>query len=259
MADKGLKDDGLKARDAVVVTGAGQGIGRAIALRVAKAGARLALWDVIESGLDETADQCRKLGAADTHLSCFDMADRTAIETAVHGVRATFGAPFAVVNNAATFPRSFVVDTDPDEWERVLRINLTGPFLVTKMFAPAMMETKRGVVINIASTVGLRGDPRGAHYASSKAGLMALTKSFAQALGPSGIRVNCVLPGISDTAQPLGGMTREELLGRGKDIPFGRIGNVDDMAAMVAFLLSADAAYISGQSMAVNGGAMSIP
>jgi NAD(P)-dependent dehydrogenase (short-subunit alcohol dehydrogenase family) len=253
-----MADGGLKAGDVVVVTGAGQGIGRAIAVRLAKAGARLALWDVIGKGLDETADRCRELGA-ETHLSRFDMADRAAIERAAHGVVAKFGAPYSLVNNAATFPRSFVVDTDPDEWERVLRINLTGPFLATKMFAPSMMEAKRGAVINIASTVGLRGDPRGAHYASSKAGLIALTKSFAQALGPDGIRVNCVLPGISDTAQPLGGMTRDELLGRGKDIPLGRIGNVDDMAGMVAFLLSADAVYISGQSIAVNGGAMSIP
>lgn len=248
----------LKAGDLVVITGAAQGIGRAIALRLAKAGARLALWDILETGVNETADQCRIL-RAEASVFVVDMAERAAIETAARTVMADLGTPFAVINNAAIFPRSFVVDMDPEEWERVIRINLTGPFLTTKIFAPSMMAAKRGVVINIASTVGLKGDPNGAHYASSKAGLMALTKSYAQALGPSGIRVNCVLPGISDTAQPLGGMTRDELLARGKDIPLGRIGHVDDMAGLVAFLLGPDAAYISGQSIAVNGASMAVP
>ena len=124
------------------------------------------------------------------------------------------GTPYAVINNAAIFPRSFVVDTHLDEWERVLRINLTAPFLLDHHLLRGDDGGQRGVVINVASTVGLRGDPRGAHYASSKAGLIALTKSYAQALGPSGIRVNCILPGISDTAQPLAGMTRDELLAK---------------------------------------------
>lgn len=253
-----MSEKELKAGDIAVVTGAAQGIGRAIALRLAKIGTRLALWDIVESGVNETAEQCRKLGA-EARVFVVDMGDRGAIEAAGRTVIAELGTPFAVINNAAIFPRSFIVDMDPEEWERVLRINLTGPFLATKIFAPSMMEAKRGVVINMASTVGLRGDPCGAHYASSKAGLMALTKSYAQALGPSGIRVNCVLPGISDTAQPLGGMTREELLSRGKDIPLGRIGEAEDMAGIVAFLLGPDAVYISGQSIAVNGAAMAIP
>jgi NAD(P)-dependent dehydrogenase (short-subunit alcohol dehydrogenase family) len=253
-----MSESALKSGDLAVITGAAQGIGRAIALRLAKSGARLALWDVLETGLNETGEQCRKLGG-EPHVSLIDMADRTAIERAAGDLLAQLGAPFAVVNNAAIFPRSFIVDMDPDEWERVLRINLTGPFLLTKLLAPSMMAAKRGVVINIASTVGLRGDPHGAHYAASKAGLMALTKSYAQALGPSGIRVNCVLPGISDTAQPLGGMTRDELLSRGKDIPLQRIGQADDTAGFVAFLLGSDAAYISGQSIAVNGAAMAVP
>ncbi len=253
-----MSDDALKAGDVVVITGAAQGIGRAIAVRLAKSRVRLALWDVLKPGLAETAEQCRKLGS-EPLISVVDMSNRAEIENAARSVLSQYGTPFSVINNAAIFPRSFIVDMDPDEWDRVLRINLTGPFLLTKLFAPSMMEARRGVVINVASTVGLRGDPRGAHYASSKAGLMALTKSYAQALGPSGIRVNCVLPGISDTAQPLGGMTRDELLSRGKDIPLGRIGNAEDTAGFVAFLLSADAAYISGQSMAVNGAAMAVP
>lgn len=253
-----MSDDGLKAGDIVVLTGAAQGIGRAIALRLATTGIRLVLWDVLEAGLVQTADQCRNLGS-ETYPNLVDMADSRAIESGVHKVLKENGVPYSIINNAAIFPRSFIVNMDVEEWDRVLRINLTGPFLLTKLFAPVMMEAKRGVVINIASTVGLRGDPCGAHYASSKAGLIALTKSYAQALGPSGVRVNCVLPGISDTAQPLNGMTRDELLSKGRDIPLRRIGRAEDMGGIVAFLLGPDALYVSGQSIAVNGAAMAIP
>jgi len=253
-----MPDNTLTAGDLVIVTGAAQGIGRAIALRLARAGARLCLWDVQQQKLAQTADECREQGA-DTFTGVVDMSDVSAIEAAANHALDRLGTPYAVVNNAAIFPRSFVVDMDLGEWERVLRINLTAPFLLTKLCAPAMMAAKRGVVINVASTVGLRGDPRGAHYASSKAGLIALTKSYAQALGPAGIRVNCILPGISDTAQPLNGMTREELLAKGRDIPLGRIGRAEDMAGIVAFLLGPEALYISGQSIAINGAAMAIP
>jgi NAD(P)-dependent dehydrogenase (short-subunit alcohol dehydrogenase family) len=253
-----MTDEGLKPGDLVVVTGAAQGIGRAIALRLSTTGARLALWDVLDAGLAQTAQECRKNGG-EAYPEIVDMGDARAIERGARKVLDELGTPFSVINNAAIFPRSFVVDMDLDEWERVLRINLTAPFHLTKLFARAMMTTKRGVIINVASTVGLRGDPRGAHYASSKAGLIALTKSYAQALGPSGIRVNCILPGISDTAQPLAGMTRDELFAKGRDIPLGRIGRAEDMAGIVAFLLGPEALYISGQSIAINGAAMAIP
>lgn len=253
-----MSDSFLKPGDVAVVTGAAQGIGRAIALRLAKAGARLALWDVLVDGVNETASQCRALGA-EAKVYEVDMGVRDAIESASRKVIDELGAPFAVVNNAAIYPRTFIVDLDPDDWDRVLRINLTGPFLCARAFAPGMQNNKRGAVINIASTVGLKGDPRGAHYASSKAGLMALTKSFALALGADGIRVNCVLPGLSETAQPLGAMSLEQLHARAKDFPLGRVGQPDDSAALVAFLLGPDAGYITGQSISVNGGAMSIP
>ena len=253
-----MSDEALQPGDLIIVTGAAQGIGRAIALRLAETGARLCLWDVLKQKLERTAEECRERGA-EGFPSVVDMSDIWAIETAARDTLGRLGTPYALINNAAIFPRSFVVDMDLDEWERVLRINLTAPFLLTKLCAPAMVAATRGVVINVASTVGLRGDPRGAHYASSKAGLIALTKSYAQALGPSGIRVNCILPGISDTAQPLNGMTREELLAKGRDIPLGRIGRAEDMAGIVAFLLGPEALYISGQSIAINGAAMAIP
>lgn len=249
---------GFTSGDLVVVTGAAQGIGRAIALRLARAQARLALWDVSEAGLAETAAQSRAAGA-DTTTCVVDLADRAAIETAARAVTDGLGAPFGLVNNAAIYPRSFVLDMDPEEWDRVLRINLTGPLLCARAFAPAMVERARGAIVNISSTVSLRGDPNGAHYASAKAGLLGLTKSLSLALAPRGVRVNCVMPGIAETAQPLGAMTHDELIARGKDIPLGRIGQPDDTAAMVAFLLGPDASYVTGQSIAINGGAIAVP
>jgi NAD(P)-dependent dehydrogenase (short-subunit alcohol dehydrogenase family) len=248
----------LKRGDTVIVTGAAQGIGRAIALRLAKAGARLALWDIAAAGLAETAKKCGALGV-EAKVYSVDMGDRGAIEKAGNEVIDDGGAPFGLVNNAAIFPRSFVLDMDPDEWDRVLRVNLTGPFLAARTIGPSMVAAGRGAIVNIASTVPLRGDPQGAHYASAKAGILGLTKSLALALGPHNVRVNCVMPGISDTAQPLGGMSRDELLARGKQIPLGRIGQAEDAAGLVAFLLGDEASYITGQSIAVNGGAISVP
>ncbi len=253
-----MSENALKSGAVAVVTGAAQGIGRAIALRLARDGARLALWDILPAGLNETVEQCRAQGA-DTRSYAVDVGDRATIESAGRKVIEDLGAPFALINNAAIFPRSSILDLDPAEWERVLRVNLTGPFLCARAFAPAMIERKRGAIVNIASTVALRGDPRAAHYAASKAGLMALTKSLALALAPSGIRTNCVLPGLADTAQPLGAMTRDELIARGKDIPLGRVGRSEDIAGVVAFLLGPDADYVTGQSIAVNGGTTFIP
>ena len=215
------------------------------------------MWDVSEK-LAQTAEDCRKRGA-EVFPDVVDISDVRAIECGARKVLKQLGTPYAVINNAAIFPRSFVVDTDLDEWERVLRINLTAPFLLTKLFAPAMMAAKRGVVINVASTVGLRGDPRGAHYASSKAGLIALTKSYAQALGPSGIRVNCILPGISRYGAAACRNDPRRVARKRPRHPARADRTAEDMAGIVAFLLGPDALYISGQSIAINGAAMAIP
>ena len=252
-----MSDKQLNSGDVVVVTGAAQGIGSAIALRLAGAGVRLALWDIATGGLRDTAERCRALGV-EVKTYTVDMADRAAVEGAGRAALVDFGTLFGLINNAAIFPRSFVLDTDPEEWDRVLRVNLTGPFLAVRSIAPAMVAAGRGAIVNIASTVALRGDPHGAHYAAAKAGVMGLTKSLALALAPH-VRVNCVMPGITETAQPLGAMTRDELIAKGQQIPLGRVGQPEDAAGVVAFLLGNDAAYITGQSIAVNGGGMSVP
>jgi NAD(P)-dependent dehydrogenase (short-subunit alcohol dehydrogenase family) len=122
-----------------------------------------------------------------------------------------------------------------------------------------MIEQKRGAVVNLASGRALQGTPRGAHYAASKAGIVSLTKSMAMEFGQFGIRVNTVIPGVTETAQPLADATIEELKARGAELPLGRIGQPDDIAEVAMFLLSKASRYITGQAIAANGGAIMIP
>jgi NAD(P)-dependent dehydrogenase (short-subunit alcohol dehydrogenase family) len=148
----------------------------------------------------------------------------------------------------------------PEVWERTLKVNLTAPYLILRAFGPHLIAQKRGVVINIASGRALEGAARGASYASSKAAILGLTKSLALEWAKHNIRVNAIIPGVSMTAQPLEGTTPEELIARGKaTIPLGRIGYPDDMAGLAAYLASADAAYMTGQGVAMNGGRVLVP
>ena len=145
------------------------------------------------------------------------------------------------------------------EWERVLRVNLTGTFVCARAVAARMKEVGRGAIVNMGSGRALAGAANGAHYSASKGGIIALTKSLAHDWAGYGIRVNCVIPGITDTAQPRVEMGDNELYAMGSSIPLGRIGQPEDIAAVAAFLLSDDAGYMTGQSVAVNGGAIMIP
>ncbi|HSE73294.1 MAG TPA: SDR family oxidoreductase, partial [Dongiaceae bacterium] len=140
-----------------------------------------------------------------------------------------------------------------ESWERVLTVNLTGQFTAARCLAKMMVDSGRGSIINVSSTAAFRGDPNGAHYAASKAGLIALSKSMALALAKDRVTVNCIVPGTMDTEQPLGAMTKDVLVASGSQIPLGRIGRPEDIAGAAAFLLGPDAQYITGQSIAVNG------
>ena len=248
----------LRPGDGIVVTGAAQGIGRAVAFRLAAEGARLALWDVKADGLTETAELCHKAGV-EALTAQVDMGAAAEVESAAKAVGQAWGAPFGFVSNAGIFPRSAILQTDPAVWERVLKVNLIGAFLCARYLGPMMVEKKRGAAVMIASGRALQGTPRGAHYAASKAGLVSFTKSLALELAPQGIRVNCVIPGVTETAQPLEDSTLEEVRARGKRIPLGRIGQPEDIAAGVAMLFGKDAVYMTGQSIAFNGGAIMLP
>jgi NAD(P)-dependent dehydrogenase (short-subunit alcohol dehydrogenase family) len=242
----------------VIVTGAAQGIGRAVALRLAAPGVRLAVWDVKSDGVEETAQLCRCKGAL-ARASTVDVGDADAIEAAVAAFEREWGSPDGLVNNAGIFPRARALDMKLAEWEEVLRVNLTGTFVTARAVAARMKDHSGGAIVNTASGRALAGAANGAHYAATKGGIMALTKSLALDWAAYGIRVNCIIPGLTDTAQPRVEMGDNELYAAGARIPLGRIGRPEDIAAVVAFLLSDDAGYMTGQSVAANGGAIMIP
>jgi len=242
----------------VIVTGAAQGIGRAVALHVASPGVHLAVWDVKRDGVEETAKLCHEKGAA-ARAWTVDVGDADAIEAAVVAFERAWGKPDGLVNNAGIFPRARALDMKLAEWEEVLRVNLTGTFVTARAVAARMKDLGRGAIVNTASGRALAGAANGAHYAASKGGIIALTKSLALDWAAYGIRVNCVIPGLTDTAQPRVEMGDNELYAAGARIPMGRIGRPQDIAAVVAFLLSDDAGYMTGQSVAANGGAIMVP
>jgi NAD(P)-dependent dehydrogenase (short-subunit alcohol dehydrogenase family) len=242
----------------VIVTGAAQGIGRAVALHLASPGVQLAVWDVKRDGVEETAKLCQEKGAA-ARAWTVDVGDADAIEAAVSAFERPWGKPDGLVNNAGIFPRARALDMKLAEWEEVLRVNLTGTFVTARAVAARMKDLGRGAIVNTASGRALAGAANGAHYAASKGGIIALTKSLALDWAAYGIRVNCVIPGLTDTAQPRVEMGDNELYAAGARIPMGRIGRPQDIAAVVAFLLSDDSGYMTGQSVAANGGAIMVP
>ena len=242
----------------VIVTGAAQGIGRAVALHLASPGVQLAVWDVKRDGVEETAKLCHEKGAV-ARAWTVDVGDADAIEAAVSAFERAWGKPDGLVNNAGIFPRARALDMKLAEWEEVLRVNLTGTFVTARAVAARMKDLGRGAIVNTASGRALAGAANGAHYAASKGGIIALTKSLALDWAAYGIRVNCVIPGLTDTAQPRVEMGDNELYAAGARIPMGRIGRPEDIAAVVAFLLSDDSGYMTGQSVAANGGAIMVP
>jgi NAD(P)-dependent dehydrogenase (short-subunit alcohol dehydrogenase family) len=166
----------------VIVTGAAQGIGRAVALHLASPGVALAVWDVKRDGVEETAKLCHERGAAARGWTV-DVGDADAIEAAVAAFERTWGKPDGLVNNAGIFPRARALDMKLAEWEEVLRVNLTGTFVTARTVAARMKDLGRGAIVNTASGRALAGAANGAHYAASKGGIIALTKSL-RSTGP---------------------------------------------------------------------------
>ena len=257
--DDGIVRDGIKPGDVVVVTGAGGGFGRAFCKRFGRAGAKVAAWEVNAKAGEETVAQVKAAGG-EARFFQVDLSDAAQIATAVEQTLAAFGAPYLVINNASIYPRAAVIDMKVEDWERTLKINITAPFLIVRAFGPHLLKQKRGLVINIASGRGVEGAPRGANYAASKAAILSLTKTLALEWAPHNVRVNAIIPGVSMTAQPLENTTPEELAERGRrEIPLGRVGYPDDMAGLAAFMASSDAAYMTGQAVAMNGGRVLVP
>jgi NAD(P)-dependent dehydrogenase (short-subunit alcohol dehydrogenase family) len=237
-----------------LVTGAQQGIGRAIAVALARDGANVAV-----NFLDDEAAAARVAGEVREHgrqalLVRGDVSRPGDVEAMVATVVQKLGPPDVVINNAGVFPRVAFLDMKEGDWDHVLDINLKGSFLTAQAGARAMVAAGRaGAIVNISSSA-VRGDARGVHYSASKAGVIGLTRAMALALAPHRIRVNAIAPGTTDTAQPRYGNTEEQLAARARDIPLGRMAQPEEIARIAVFLASDDAAMMTGELMHVNGG-----
>jgi 3-oxoacyl-[acyl-carrier protein] reductase len=235
-----------------IVTGAARGIGQAIAVRLASAGADVALCDLDKDWLAETAGQVKGLGR---RAECFsvDVGKGEAVQGVVEEIEKAFGRVDILVNNAGITKDMFLMRMSEADWDAVLTVNLKGAFLFTKAVSRTMMKQRSGTIVNMASIIGLIGNAGQCNYAASKAGLIALTKSVAKELASRNIRANAVAPGYIQTkmTEKLPEDIKKKMLDL---IPLGRFGLPEDVAKVVLFLASDASAYVTGQVLTVCGG-----
>ena len=242
-----------------IVTGAARGIGKATAIRLAEGGASVAMVDIDAEGVQQTADEVKQLGVSTLAIPT-DVADPAQVNTMVAQVMAQLGRLDMLVNNAyisggyAPLP-----ETTDEVWNRVLAVNLTGYFNCARAVAKVMIEQGGGAMVNLASGAGIRGSiSAGVQYSASKAGIIGLSKGLAADLAPHDIRVNCIAPGVIDTGlgAPGTGWTRAEMERYAqRDVALGRIGQPEDIADVIVFLLSEAARFMTGEVIIVDGGA----
>jgi 3-oxoacyl-[acyl-carrier protein] reductase len=236
----------------VLVTGAGRGIGRAIALAFARAGAQVAANDLTPVNLDQTIASAD--GRATAYLA--DVAMRPAAQAMVEQVREAFGRIDILVNNAGVEPHGSLLTLDEWEWGRALAVNLTGPFWLIQSVGKLMVEQGGGSIVNIASIAGrAHGLADRSAYVASKSGLIGLTREAARELATYNIRVNAVCPGVIETDMTASLRGDRAMMDRWlADIPQGRLGTTDDVVGLVLFLCSEASGYITGQAINVDGG-----
>ncbi|HUT75875.1 MAG TPA: 3-oxoacyl-[acyl-carrier-protein] reductase [Armatimonadota bacterium] len=236
-----------------LVTGARRGLGQAIAVALARAGARVAINDIADGAHEAqaVAEQIRGDGG-EALVVVADITDPAQVQAMVEAVLAQAGGLDILINNAGITRDTLLVRMSDDDWRRVIDINLGGAFLCTRAVARHMLK-HGGAIVNVSSVVGVMGNAGQANYAASKAGLIGLTKSCARELGPRGVRVNAIAPGFIESAmtQALPPEARARWLSQ---IPLGRAGTAQEVAAVTVFLASPAAAYVTGQVLCIDGG-----
>jgi 2-hydroxycyclohexanecarboxyl-CoA dehydrogenase len=241
------------------VTGAGQGIGRAVARRLASEGAAVGVVDINLDNAEATASELSRAGHRAAAAEC-DVSDPRQVGNALRAISAKFG-PVGILANVAGIrgERDAVRDQDLANWQQVVGVNLHGTFLCCQAVLPAMQAAGWGRIVNVSSGQALRPTPGIAPYAASKAAVIGFTKALALEVAGAGITVNAIMPGVIDTAMPRQNTSEERLREVGRRNPIGRLGQPEDVAGLAGFLASDDASYITGQLIACNGGAIQLP
>ena len=235
-----------------LVTGASRGIGQAVALELGRQGASVVGTATSETGAESISAYLR-LAEIKGEGALLDVRDAAQVDALIKHVEKTYGAVGILVNNAGITRDNLSLRLKDDEWDAVLDTNLKGVFRLSKAVMRGMMKARCGRIINVTSVVGHSGNPGQANYCAAKAGVAGMSRSLARELGSRGITINCVAPGLIDTdmTKSLDNKQKETLIA---NIPLGRLGNPEDVAAAVAFLASSGGAYVTGTTLHVNGG-----
>jgi len=241
-----------------LVTGAKRGLGRELALTFARAGADVALCtrDVEGGALEAVADEVKKLGRCSLAVRA-DTSRATDVDNLVAKVMQEFGRIDILVNNAAVLIKGMVLDMPLADWDRHFDVNVKGYYLVSRAVAAKMLERKKGSIINISSDLAFKAIPAHAAYCTSKAAIIMLTRALALELGPHGIRVNTVAPGMFRTELSKPNWSSPEFMKHMESVtPLGRIGEPEEMTGAVLYLASSASSYVSGSTILVNGGGL---
>ena len=236
-----------------LVTGASRGIGRAVAIRLAKSGAKIAVNYAGNQAAAEEVKQIIEQNGGEAILVQADISNAESVDAMVAAVMEAFGRIDILVNNAGITRDTLLMRMKEADWNAVIQTNLTGVFYVTKAVSKIMMKQRYGKIVNMSSVVGLMGNAGQANYAAAKAGVIGFTKSMAKELAARNITVNAIAPGFiaTDMTAVLSDKVKEDLATK---IPMGRLGEADDIASAVLFLVSDSASYITGQTLNVDGG-----
>jgi len=238
------------ANKVVIITGAGSGIGKETAQRMIDNGAKVALWDYNQETLDNIQN---KLGKNSLSVNV-DVSDEASVKNAANKVRNNIGTPSILVNCAGVAGINASIEkTDPNEWRRVININLTGTFLCCREIIADMVNNGYGRIINIASVAGKEGNPNAAHYSASKSGVITFTRSLGKELAETGVLVNCITPAVIET-EMLSQVSNEHKAYMVSKIPMGRMGQPNEVAALICWLSSQECSYSTAAAFDLSGG-----